>query len=695
MAKTKKKNRHGLKQIPKQTLVIREEDTAQAQEVLARYHEIAAELGKRISRDQAQSALTDINSLTEAAQFALVKGLAQERERDAADIALALNELSSLESVRKEARRALIQMRQTGIYPQWRVPAYQTSPYRTVESIDSSKRPPVIDAYLDDDDDFDDDDSFNDETEYPINIHGLSPAEVVEFYIRYWSRRQYRSIYSLLAEHGTIRANLSIDEWATRRRVWAESAKPEENQIDYVQELEPEASDFQLFNVAIPNSSTSTRIVEVAWSIIMANTSDNQDMPELPQTLLRDSITDRHWFWTRYMLQQQEDKTWHIASIFDQGQQLLNTPVEVLQQRVQEARDFLTEATRDLDQNNAEEIAQFAEQNYAHIIPTVFCYAALVTKLSEDRPLLEEATSLMLRSHLFKLAAAYQAMLIDRFAEDRASNLRLLAQMQKMCSEQSYGEMDDAEGKRYEELAKESLHKSLAIENSLEAHVLLSELLVEDFDAPLEEAENQLMQAKALSQSPADDANIEIHLGKIDMEQEQDEEALAHFQHAIELDPTSAIAWFNAAEAFKALKNTTEAEASYRRAIELQPNNQDFYFHLSILYKLTGQIEQTIEVLKEGLKANPDASDLQYYLMSAYLDANNLEQFRIHLEEIAQKNPDTPLIEEMRSMLNMHERLSALEPARTPIPIAPRPSTLPRNRMENPKPRPKRKKKKR
>ena len=112
---------------------------------------------------------------------------------------------------------------------------------------------------------------------------------------------------------------------------------------------------------------------------------------------------------------------------------------------------------------------------------------------------------------------------------------------------------------------------------------------------------------------------------------------------------------------------------------------------MSILYKMNGQIERTIEALEEGLKANPDATDLQYYLMSAYLDANQLEQFRIHLEELTQKNPDTPMIEEMRSTLTMHERLSASKQASAPLPA--RPVALPRNRMENPKPKHKKKRK--
>jgi tetratricopeptide (TPR) repeat protein len=693
MAKTKKKNRHGLKQIPKQIPVIREEDTAQAQEVLAHHHEIASELRKKFGRDQAQSALAEINNLPEAAQLALLKALAQEREGDAADIALALNELSSLENVRKEARRALIQMRLAGIYPQWRVPVYQTSPY---QAVDDSKRSPVIDPYpdFDDDDDFDDDAPFNDEKEYAIDIHGLSATEVVEVFIRYWSRHKYRSTYSLLSEQGSLRANLSIDEWATPRMAWAEIAKPEESQIDYLQEIEPEASDFQLFDVAVPDDTTSTRVVEVAWSIVLEDTPESEAAPEFPQTLLAYPTTGRHWFWSKYLLEQQEDENWRISSVIDEGKNTLNMSTEELQQRLQESKAFFAEVIQYLSYYYNEGFAR-SSSHTSHVVPLISYYAALATKTPQDRTLLEEATTNMIRLKLYERAMAYLAVIAEHFPNDKVYTLNRLAIVQRQFSILQFDEMNDEDGDRFEELAKATLHESLEIEDNFEAHILLSELLTEDLKDHLDEAKDQLIQARAVSRGPADEATIEIHFGKIDMEEEQFEDALPHFQRAIELDPTSATAWFNVAEAYHELENAEEAEKCYRRAIELQPNNQNFYIRLSSLYNHTHRLDQAIEVLQEGLNANPDASDLQLHLMSAYLDTHNFEQVRIYLEEFAQKNPDAPLLQGIRAMLDMHERLLAIEsaPDPTPVSVPARSTTPPRNRMEQPKP--KRKKKKR
>ncbi len=98
----------------------------QSQQVFERYHEVANKVRASTERQAAAAELAEINDLSEAAQFALLKSLAREKSLDAADLLLAINELSSLKSVRKEARRALIQLAGAKVYPQWKPPAEVT-----------------------------------------------------------------------------------------------------------------------------------------------------------------------------------------------------------------------------------------------------------------------------------------------------------------------------------------------------------------------------------------------------------------------------------------------------------------------------------------------------------------------------------------------------------------------------------------
>jgi tetratricopeptide (TPR) repeat protein len=94
-------------------------DNTQLEHLLEQRHEIAEELHNSTSRAQAETALTELTSIDETAQMALLKALAKQQDSDAADILLAINELTPNKAIRKEARRALIQLAGAKIYPSW------------------------------------------------------------------------------------------------------------------------------------------------------------------------------------------------------------------------------------------------------------------------------------------------------------------------------------------------------------------------------------------------------------------------------------------------------------------------------------------------------------------------------------------------------------------------------------------------
>jgi tetratricopeptide (TPR) repeat protein len=98
---------------------VSQEDNAQIQRLLEQRHEIAEALHSSTSRAQAETALAEFKKIDETGQLALLKALAKQRDTDAADILLAINELTPNKAVRKESRRALIQLAGAKIYPAW------------------------------------------------------------------------------------------------------------------------------------------------------------------------------------------------------------------------------------------------------------------------------------------------------------------------------------------------------------------------------------------------------------------------------------------------------------------------------------------------------------------------------------------------------------------------------------------------
>ncbi len=89
------------------------------QHILEQRREIAAALRQSTSRGQASQALAEIFQATADTQLGLIKALGKQQDVDAADVLLAMHELAPQKEVRKEARRGLIQMAGSKIYPSW------------------------------------------------------------------------------------------------------------------------------------------------------------------------------------------------------------------------------------------------------------------------------------------------------------------------------------------------------------------------------------------------------------------------------------------------------------------------------------------------------------------------------------------------------------------------------------------------
>jgi hypothetical protein len=102
---------------------VSQEELGKVQQVIENYHHIATSIHHAKEQTQLDAALVEINALTEDAQIALLKVLARQPDTDSADVLSAVYELNTLKNVRKEARRALIQLEGAKVYPTWSLPA--------------------------------------------------------------------------------------------------------------------------------------------------------------------------------------------------------------------------------------------------------------------------------------------------------------------------------------------------------------------------------------------------------------------------------------------------------------------------------------------------------------------------------------------------------------------------------------------
>src|SRR5436305_12161917 len=207
---------------------------------------------------------------------------------------------------------------------------------------------------------------------------------------------------------------------------------------------------------------------------------------------------------------------------------------------------------------------------------------------------------------------------------------------------------------QYRNLAEASLREALALDNDYLGHMLLAELLKAN-PQRLNEAEDHLNQAKALTVNEDMLLTIEYGLGEIAMEQAQYQKALQHFQIVAAIDPTTAEAWYNIAETYNLLEQLEEAEINYARAIALEPKNIDYFTALSRMHMEHGQTSKACLVLEEGLRINPESAQLRAFLALAVSESGDYRKAEELLDEAELLDPDLDMIEMYRLLLNVNK----------------------------------------
>src|SRR6266568_1376922 len=750
MAKIKKKT----SQIP-----VSLENTAQAQDVLDRYHEIARNLHESTNQEQMESALAEINNMPEGAQMALLKDLSRERHTDAADVLVAINELSPTKSVRKEAKRSLIGLQGVRIYPQWsppveRTPVVQvttpslrfwkgmvtdsrdvgevqlalgfeqednpsqvrvlvfllefyhdgvkdffsrTGNKRTadnffaemethltdvetkdcslaqarrliLEALDVNKRNGtqphkefrlnsslvnqlILEAPGLEEAELEEEVEPEEEDEDSIDLHGLSPDGVVVNFVEFWVNGDYGLAYELLSADSTLREGLSKDEWIERREAWLEEADPGELIPDFIHEHEPQESKLWLPGLVSARRSATRKEFEVGWSIELEETPLTYTLPEVPQPTAIYEETQRHWFWTSYTLVQEEDE-WRIQSMTDEAAIALTLPIEELQKRNEKHDKFLDEyfAKHKPKATDSDKTQQFLNVVVWRIMQTVYYTEALIKKLPLDYALYSDVLSRLQAVLQYEHSLIYLEPLARQFPD--GPRLRQLAAFQRQLSNKFFDEADDERGEHFQDLAEEALRESLSLENSFAAHISLAEILIDEKEH-LDEAEDHLLQAKAMVKDPADDSHIEMHLGEIAFEQKQYENALRHYQHVANYHSDFAESWASLAMVYRMLEQYDEAEANYKRAIELEPDDEDYYYTLSEMFAANKQPQRGIEVLEEGLINNPDSAIMHLFLAMRYIDAGDYRQAELFLEKAERLDPDVPMGQMMHQVIDL------------------------------------------
>ena len=675
---------------------ISQQDNEQAQHLLGQFHEIAQQLHKSKSEADVETALNEINGISEAAQMVLLKALSKERNVDSADILEAVYEFSPIKAVRKEARRCLIGLEESRIYPQWswrvgRVPAAQFAPRY------------FPDAMLDEDED---------EEEDTVESN-MPPEEVLTSFLENIQWGTYKSSFNLLSSDSSIRNGLSSapisaanadvldesalysasisdqaarkekDEWVERHRAWAKEAQPKEYKTEFSRELDPEQTDIDLPTSLNEEDVPELKRYEVGWSVIISAMPLNEGsmnqapaIEELPLATAVYAETRRHWFWATYTLVQEEGE-WRIQSMTDEVAKARMLSIEELQRRIQEHTRYLDEFLKnhspfDLDEysSDPDEISALEEARWrsAH---TLAYYDALIEKAPLELASYQLAAARSLALNDLERSLVYFELMLQRFPQQRAETLLQLGGIQLKFIQDLQDRLlfgGDELVRRLSELAEANLRESASLEDSYLTHLLLAQLFINN-DERLDDAEEELRQAKALAPDENTEAMVENDMGRLAMIREDYEQALEHYRRVAEIHKDSAKAWADIADALSDLENFEEAEASYRHAIELKPDDVNLYVGLGTMFMTTQQPEKFRELWEEGLRANPDTADFRFYLAMALAENGEFQRAQTLLEEAEKIDPDHEMAFMVSQMLNAFKttKLPSVNPDEPPL----------------------------
>ncbi len=176
---------------------------------------------------------------------------------------------------------------------------------------------------------------------FPLSLEN---EDVVPNFIEAWVEGSYETAYDLLASTSPLREGLSRKEWAERRRQWSAEAHPRQLKNTFIHMPEPQ-------------SEQESPTVEIGWSLAFNETPLASALKELPVATLTYTETGRHWFWTSYTLVE-EDDTWHIQDMTDEGAKALQLSPDELQKRLTEIVEFTSHQLEEIDEDEDDEVSE-------------------------------------------------------------------------------------------------------------------------------------------------------------------------------------------------------------------------------------------------------------------------------------------------------------------------------------------------
>jgi tetratricopeptide (TPR) repeat protein len=642
--------------------------------LLANYHQIAQELNDGLDLAAAERALAPILNAPDTTQISLLKALAQENTMDAADIAQAVQTVTTNKEIRKEARRTLVRLENADVYPGWEPPEGPTlsQALEQITNPDSEAGDPIL-------------------TELQSLFAGAEglfaedeTVEAVHDFITAWTDGNYDEAYDHLASTSPLRAGSSREDWAARRQEWFNTAHPTKLQVTFVDPIDEDDLD------PTDEDETESPTIEAGWSLEFADLQQGAALPELPELPFTTALfaeTGRHWFWTNYTVVQEDDR-WVIQDMIDVGARAFELSEDELRERINDLKEQVALAMEgddddeeDDDDLDDEDLGDFEDEeddddlddeeddddlddeslmdsleilgNVLNLTVKAMHYSdALIAKVQgRDVSVYELAVEQALSANEAERAAVYAQKWAENIPETRSQSLNTLAVLYSAIAASSHEDDEHDEEERFINLAKTTLRSAITGGTNPKGEILLANMLVQD-DEHLDEAESLLLHAKEATADNESFISIDLGLAEIAMRRNNTEVALNHYLHASSLNAEDEDVWFRIGYLQRELGRYPDAILSLQRSLALAPELTEAYTELASIHVAQKSLNKAREVLREGLDVNPDAADLFAALALVYLQGNDTRSAAKYLEQGEALDPEDELVQEARQVFN-------------------------------------------
>lgn len=663
------------------------------QELLEQYHQLASKLRESSNRDQTALALAPLVNTAHADQIVYLKALGQQDSTDAADIAQAMYDIAPDKEARKEARRTLLRLEAQHIYPDWHItPEGLVSPpviHLTPEDLATREQTDAQEKTLSGLDSL-----LQDLESFFGALAGPPTIEPVTALLESWDEGDPAEAFNALSPLSPLREDLAIDAWTERRTQWSEAAMAGPVKISYIGEKDKLAPD--------------RVVVEATWSLPIGNPTAERPPKDLPTATCVLQQTGRHWFWTNYMVVQ-EDGAWHITDMTDEGALAFQLPATELEHHLREKvanaqqgltlladeededvedfdeddidfdededfdEDMIEDQEADADADADEDSLDFLEEMEEvtrEATLAMHYHDALIHQAPYDGAVIyQSAVECAQMVHDIERAAVYFQQMAQNIPEIRGKALRGLAIMYEQILQDYLAdnpEDPEPEKQRYNTLIEETLRQSIASDQTTtRSHVLLADFLLRQ-NKNLDEAEMLLRKAQPDAIEDEDIVTIEAGLAQIALHLDRREEALQHYQKVASLDTDFPHIWFHIGSLQRQLGDVKEAIFNLRRSVKEEPDFTAAHIELSVIYSDQQQFNKARDVLRQALDDAPDSADLLAALSIVYAQSGDLHSAQRYLAKAETFDEQNTFVTLARAMLQAQKEQKSSAPRSTP-----------------------------